>query len=88
MRDWARAVKRVAKWEESSSEASKEQSVAAVVESYLGDCRSRSLKETSITSYRRTLDHLKTFCSSRRILYISALDLAALSRWPHGSTEA
>src|SRR5437870_1229785 len=63
VRDWARAVKRVAKWEDTTGELVREQTVAGAMESYLGDCRSRNLKQTTIISYRNTFDNLMTFCA-------------------------
>ncbi len=55
--DWARAVKRVEKWEGDPKEAAvAEPSIAEAIASYIGDCRARRLKESTIISYQKTFD--------------------------------
>lgn len=88
LRDWARAVKRIEKWETAPAKATKDYTLAGAIESYLGDCRARRLKTSTITSYRKTLDHLLAFCESRSRLNIASLDLALLTDFRAGRTVA
>ena len=84
VRDWARAVKRAEKWESAPGKAIKDQTIAGCIESYLADCRARRLKESTITSYRKTLDHLRAFCESRGCVRLADADLALLTDFRAG----
>src|SRR6478672_5142695 len=52
LRDWARAVKRIEQWETKPQHAGSTSTVGQAVESYIGDCRARNLKHSTVTSYQ------------------------------------
>jgi integrase/recombinase XerD len=89
-RDWQRAVKRIGKLQDAPAGAAvgAAPSVADAIASYLGDCRARNLKESTVISYSKTLDHLKTFCDGAGITLIQYLDLAALTDFRSGRKVA
>jgi hypothetical protein len=79
LRDWARAAKRVDQWEAKPKTAVAPSSLAFSVNSYLGDCRARNLKASTVASYEKTLDHLQAFGRGRGITQIDQVDLALLT---------
>jgi hypothetical protein len=79
LRDWSRAVKRAEKWEAKPEQAKTPASLPEVIVSYLADCGARNLKESTIRSYTKTLDHLEKFCRSKGIGRAEHLDLSALT---------
>jgi len=78
-RDWARAHKRIEKLLEKPHAAAEPRSLAGAIDLYLSDCRARRLKDSTITSYTKTLDHLKAFAKSKGFLSIDDMDLALLT---------
>jgi hypothetical protein len=64
LRDWARAVKHVEKWETKPETVGSVSALRGCFDSYPGDCRARNPKESTITGYEKTLHHLER--SSRR----------------------
>lgn len=79
LRDWARAVKRVEKWESTPEKLNDPHSVSIAVASYLEDCRARNLAQSTLTSYTKTLQHLIHFCESRQANAMDAIDLGLLT---------
>jgi integrase/recombinase XerD len=84
LRDWARAVKRVEKWEAKPEQTVAIPTLAAATESYLSDCRARNLKETTLVSYWKNLEHLKAFALGRGSAHIDQIDLALLTDFRSG----
>src|ERR1039458_9097804 len=91
-RDWQRAAKKVAKIEAKPQEAIEPRSLAGAMELYLSDCRARKLKESTIISYGKTLDHLKAFMESLGLRSVEDIDLEVLTAFRAGrmvkATEA
>jgi site-specific recombinase XerD len=79
LRDWGRAVKRIEKWEAKPEHAGNASTLGDSIDSYLGDCRARNLKGSTITSYEKTLEHLKAFCQGRGAVQVDQIDLALLT---------
>jgi len=79
LRDWARAVKRVGQIEEKPEQATLPRSLVSSIDLYVSDCRVRNLKESTITSYRKTLDHLRGFLEAIGRRSIEDLDLSMLT---------
>jgi len=79
LRDWARAVKRVEKWEAKPEQAGATTGLHECIESYLGDCRARNLRASTIQSYEKTLEHLENFCRVRGAIHADQIDLALLT---------
>jgi site-specific recombinase XerD len=76
LRDWARALKRIEKWEEKPEQAGATPTLAEAIASYLGDCRARDLQDSTLTSYEKALQHLQDFCPGRGA---DQIDLAVLT---------
>lgn len=76
LRDWSRAVKRVERWEEKPGEAIAIPSLQDCIESYLGDCRARNLKTSTVASYKKTLEHFEAFCGT---MHVDQTDLGLLT---------
>ncbi len=87
-RDWARAGKRIAKWEEKPRQLAAPKSVKAAIESYLGDCRARKLKESTVMSYSNSLEHLRAFCEGTGITAVDQIDLGTLTGFRAGRKVA
>lgn len=81
LRDWARAAKRVDRWEEKPEELQSSLSVHGCVASYLRECETRHLAASTVTSYRKVLGHLETFCSGQGIAGIQGISLEALTEF-------
>lgn len=79
LRDWARAVKRAEKWEAKPATVGAATGLHASFDSYIGDCCARNLKQSTITSYEKTLEHLEAFCRARGVLHVDHLDLGLLT---------
>ncbi len=74
LRDWGRALKRIEDWEARPGRVVRlPASIPEIVASYLGDCRARNLKESTIASYRKTLEHLAAFCAARGVAHVDQL---------------
>lgn len=78
LRDWSRAVKRIDKWEAAPAAAAPATTLKASVASYLADCKSRNLAGSTISSYRKTLEHLMEFAGP---VAMDHLDLDLLTRF-------
>lgn len=81
LRDWKRALKRVEKWEDRPEAAGAAAGLRECLDSYLGDCRARNVKESTIADYKKTLEHLEGFCKARGLLHVDHLDLAVLTNF-------
>ena len=67
-------------WEKESTQTGiTVRSLSDAVESYLGDCRARNLAESTITSYRKTLEYLTDFCKGNELRQIQEVDLGILT---------
>lgn len=53
--------------------------VAEAAENYLSDCRTRGLAASTVRSYKKTLDHLVTFCTREFYLTLERLTLETLT---------
>jgi integrase/recombinase XerD len=58
-RDWARAARRIEQWEREPQKVSAVVGLKRAVAAYLADCETRKLKESTIDSYRNTLEQLR-----------------------------
>lgn len=80
LRDWARAEKRL-----SAIEANPEQATIAAptliacTSLYLADCEARKLQESTIKSYRKTMEHLKQFSESSGLRLMEDITLSVLT---------
>ncbi len=79
LRDWARAAKRVEKWEAKPEQAAGVTGLHECIDSYLGDCRARNLKDSTITRYETILAHLENYCRGRDAVDADQIDLALLT---------
>jgi site-specific recombinase XerD len=57
------------------------ESVPQTVKAYLEDARARNLAQSTIQSYRKTLEHFTRFCSTHGITEISAVDVGAITKF-------
>lgn len=78
MRDWGRAEKQVKKWLKNPDQISPAMTIAQAVESYLTDCESRNLQESTVNSYRKTLGHLAARFGASSV---AVVDLHGLSQF-------
>lgn len=83
VRDWARAVKRVERWEERPAEITRS-TVSDSIAAYLADCKARNLAPSTITSYTKTLGHFEAFCLKNGIANLQEANLEALSTFRSG----
>jgi integrase/recombinase XerD len=79
LRDWARAVKRTEKWEVKPEQTGAVMGLRQCIDSYLGDCRARKLKDSTITRYETILAHLENYCCGRGAVDADQIDLALLT---------
>jgi integrase/recombinase XerD len=79
LRDWSRAVRRADQMERKPAEFIEPTRVRKACDSYLADCRSRKLAESTITSYSKTLEHLAEFCSRKGVWSIEECGLPVFS---------
>lgn len=49
------------------------------IESYLGDCRARNLKASTVGSYEKTFEHLEAFCRRGGVIHVDRIDLSLLT---------
>jgi integrase/recombinase XerD len=79
-RDWERAELRLARWED-PDRVDHSLTVEDAIARYLEDCRARHLAESTVTSYRNTLDAFAEFCRHEVILHVTQLAPEHFSRF-------
>jgi site-specific recombinase XerD len=79
--DWARAVKRVERWEEKPEEAGSSHAVKDCVEAYLADCIARHLSKNTIHSYMETLRNFIGLCEQENVQSITEATSDVLSKF-------
>ena len=80
LRNWARAMKRLEVWEKAAQEPGKPATlVPDAIASYLADCRTRRLEESTVRSYAKTLEYFERFCEAVKVRHIAEVDLAVLT---------
>ncbi len=79
VRDWARALKRIEKWESEPKTAQAARTLAGAIESYLADCRARKLAPSTVRGNNKPLKHLKAYCDRRGGGAVEGLDLGLLT---------
>jgi integrase/recombinase XerD len=77
-RDWARAESRLRKLEEAKETGRPAVTVADACQAFLGDCRRRNLKRSTIRGYEKTLEHLRHFCADQEIGLIAEVTQTVL----------
>lgn len=60
LRDWARATKQVEEWER-TGELKRVMTLGDSIVAYLADCKRRELQESTISSYAKSLGHLRDY---------------------------
>jgi len=78
LRDWSRAQKRLDKLNEDPQTIADPRTLEGCIEVYIADCRARNMEDSTITSYQRTLDHLKIYAGSRKRTLIEDIDAELL----------
>jgi site-specific recombinase XerD len=82
MRDWSRAVRKIDRWLAKPQQIKPpRESVPQAVKAYLEDGGARNLAQSTIESYRKTLEHFTQFCATRGITEISAVDVDTISKF-------
>ena len=80
LRNWSRAIKRLEVWEKAAEETGKPAAlVPDAIASYLADCRTRRLAESTVRSYAKTLEYFERFCEAVKARHIAEVDLAVLT---------
>lgn len=75
---WERAQRKLARVFDPES-APREVSVTLAIAHYIDDCEIRNLRHSTIRSYRKSLEHLGTFCSHEQYSSVGSINLEALT---------
>lgn len=76
--NWERAERKIERMLDPES-APRQYKVSSATEHYLEDCEIRGLAQSTIRSYRDTLDNFRKFCAHEAYPHISTLTLEALT---------